>query len=54
MCRRNLVTPRLTVGEPRSNSGSVAMLVAMPPGFVVGEQGWVSEMRDRGAEVQCP
>jgi len=24
------------------------------PSFIAGEQGWVSEMRDRGAEVQCP
>ena len=24
------------------------------PRLVAGEQGWVSEMRDRRAEVQCP
>ena len=29
MCGRNLVTPRLIGGGPRSTSGSLAMLAAM-------------------------
>ena len=29
VCRRNLVTPRLTAGKLRSSSGSLAMLAAM-------------------------